>query len=186
MNRTAFIGIAIIAAVLIYYGQKLTRKTMGYLTWDDKTNDIIDTLHPLIRERATKFVNELENKFGIKVRLYYGHRTFDVQKKLYDQGRTPASVAKGEKIVTWAKPGQSYHNYALAFDAVEIKDGKALWNNPNWSTIGEVGKKHGFEWGGLWTKKDLPHFQDRFGRHHTELLAMVNSNTLDDGFVKIT
>ncbi|WP_425593464.1 M15 family metallopeptidase [Aquimarina aggregata] len=35
--------------------------------------------------------------------------------------------------------------------------------------IAQLGKSLGFEWGGDWRKPDKPHFQMRFGKHHTEL-----------------
>ena len=160
---------------------------MGYTTWDDKTNDIIDTLHPKIRQDAINFINELDDKHGIKVRAYFGHRTFTKQQELYDKGRTPESMKKGEKVVTWAKPGQSYHNFALALDVVEILEGKAVWSNTRWSVIGKVGKKHGFAWGGDWAgkKSDRPHFQKTFGKHHTELLAMMNAGVMDGDHLKL-
>lgn len=53
------------------------------------------------------------------------------------------------------------HNYDLAIDVVEIKNGQALWINPRWSEIGAIGKSIGFEWGGDWSgsRNDKPHFQ---------------------------
>ena len=75
------------------------------------------------------------------------------QTELYAKGRTTPG-----QIVTNAKAGESYHNYGLALDVVEIDDGIAVWDT-DWSGISEIGKRNGFEWGGDWTTPDKPHFQ---------------------------
>ena len=79
------------------------------------------------------------------------------QERVYAQGRT----APGD-IVSNARPGDSYHNYALAFDAVPLAY-KSMQNwNPSglyWRQIGAIGQSLGLEWGGSWTREDLPHFQ---------------------------
>jgi peptidoglycan L-alanyl-D-glutamate endopeptidase CwlK len=143
--------------------------------WDDAvTWKRIQSLHPAIRERAKQFI-QAAAKQGIFLRITSGLRTFDEQADLYAQGRT----APGS-IVTNAKPGSSYHNYGLAFDVVEIKDGKGLWDNPRWAQIGAMGKTFGFEWGGDWTSiKDLPHFQYPPGNNPSALLAQYNAGKVD-------
>lgn len=114
----------------------------------------IKLLHPILKIRALKH-KKLCKEVGISLRIYMTRRSMAEQKGLYDQGRT-----KPGKIVTNAKPGYSWHNFDLAYDCVEIKDGKALWNNQNWNKIGELGKKCGLEWGGDWRSfKDRPHFE---------------------------
>lgn len=86
-----------------------------------------------------------------------GTRTFEQQQAIYDQGRTTPGA-----IVTKARPGDSYHQYGLAFDVVPVayknlKD----WNpsGPYWQTIGQIGESLGLEWGGRWSSPDEPHFQ---------------------------
>jgi peptidoglycan L-alanyl-D-glutamate endopeptidase CwlK len=174
------ITIPIIGGVVFF--SLLKSKKMN--TWDSYTNKRIKFLHPLIKDDVTAFINEAARK-GYKLRITVdGHyRSFAKQKELYAKGRT----APG-KVVTSAMPGQSYHNYGLAIDVVEIKNGVPLWSNPNWEQIGRIGEKHGFVWGGRWTKckncPDKPHFQKTFGKHHTDLLAMVkNKQTDSNGYV---
>ena len=78
------------------------------------------------------------------------------QEQVYAQGRTAPGV-----IVSHARPGNSYHNYALAFDAVPTAyKGLPNWNptGPYWRKIGAIGQSLGLEWGGSWTQEDLPHF----------------------------
>lgn len=93
-------------------------------------------------------------KRGIRLRITSAYRTCEEQDALYAQGRT----APG-KIVTYARCGQSKHNHRRAFDVVELRDGKPLWENPNWELIGSLGEKAGLAWGGRWRRRDLPHFE---------------------------
>ena len=136
--------------------------------WDSVTQDKINSLHPSLRKRATDFINALDKDFGIKARIYEGFRHPERQAELYAQGRTTPGA-----IVTFAKPGESLHEYGLAFDLVEIKDNKALWINDNWAKIGELGKSYGFRWGGDFISiKDNPHFEDSQGFTTTQLASM--------------
>ena len=90
------------------------------------------------------------------------YRDFASQNALYAQGRTPESKARGEKVVTNAKAGQSFHNFRVAFDVCPIVNGKASWNDMSlWARIGAHGKKAGLEWAGDWTKfREYAHFQE--------------------------
>lgn len=158
-------------------------------TWDSKSDETIKKLHPKIRESVSSFVNDLNHQ-GIKYRIYSGLRTFDEQATLYGKGRTeqeliavgidPKYSKPSEAKVTNAKPGSSYHNYGLAIDGVEIKDGKAIWNNPNESKIVEAAKKYNLYWGGNFTTlKDKPHFEYQLFGNISQLLALYNQNKLD-------
>ena len=96
-------------------------------------------------------------KEGLGVMVTQGLRTFAEQQRLFNQGRTTPGA-----IVTKAKPGQSYHNFGLAFDFVVVRNGQAVWdqNDKHWRGFVEICKHHGFEWGGDWKSfKDAPHFQ---------------------------
>src|SRR5690349_7601657 len=89
------------------------------------TANKIAELHPEAREPFLNFILEAEQALGITLVVVQGLRTWAQQQAIYDQGRT-----KPGEIVTKAKPGQSYHNYGLAIDAVPYKaDSKTLdWN----------------------------------------------------------
>jgi peptidoglycan L-alanyl-D-glutamate endopeptidase CwlK len=75
----------------------------------------------------------------------------------------------GPRILTYAGPGQSDHNYHHALDATPTRFGRAIWNDegiPNeaeedlklWRFYGEIAKKIGFKWAGDWTKfQEYPH-----------------------------
>jgi hypothetical protein len=144
-------------------------KIINYV-WDKITQSRINGLHPAMRKPVTDFINKVESQLGIKLRITRGLASFDEQAALYAQGRT-----KPGPIVTNAQAGKSFHNYGLAFDVVEIKNGKANWNT-DWNAIADIGKnEYGFYWGGDFKSlKDNPHFQKGFG------------NDIDDLFDKYT
>jgi peptidoglycan L-alanyl-D-glutamate endopeptidase CwlK len=92
---------------------------------------------------------------GVELLVTSTLRTFEEQAELFAQGRT-----KPGKIVTKAKPGESWHNFGLAFDVVPLIAGKAVWDSPRWTEIGALGKAIGLAWGGDFKSfKDLPHFE---------------------------
>ena len=150
-------------------------------TWDKHTDARIKTLHPLVRAKFIQFILKAEKELKKQLRVTSGLRTIKEQNKLYAQGRTMPG-----KIVTNAKGGKSYHNFGLAVDIVEIKNGKALWTNPDWNKISELGKSLGFEWGGDWVSiKDKPHFQVSFGKSTSKLFALYNKGKRDGEYVRL-
>jgi len=126
-------------------------------TWDKITDQRIAGLHPRVRGPAAAFVNDVEAKLGIKLRVTWAHRPIKDQNEIFKQGRT----APGN-IVTKARGGDSNHNYGLAIDVVEMRKGRPNWNT-NWNAIGRIGMSHGFQWGGNWKDPDRPHFEMTFG-----------------------
>lgn len=129
---------------------------------------ILTELHPLVEENKNKLI-ELASDQNIDIVITSGARSINSQNQLYEQGRT----AKGN-IVTYAKGGESYHNYGLAFDyAIRNPDGEIIWDiyydgnkdgESDWFEIAELAKGLGFEWGGDWSNfKDYPHLQMTFG-----------------------
>ncbi|HST45328.1 MAG TPA: M15 family metallopeptidase, partial [Luteimonas sp.] len=140
-------------------------------TGDAATDRRIAALHPEVQATAAQFVNRVEQELGITLRVTQGMRTFAEQNDLYAQGRT----APGD-VVTNARGGQSYHNYGLAIDVVEIRaDGSANWNT-DWEAIGRIGEAMGMEWGGNWTSiVDRPHFQMDFGLSTSQLRQRIDA-----------
>jgi peptidoglycan L-alanyl-D-glutamate endopeptidase CwlK len=132
------------------------------------------SLHPTVEKRKNQLVERVEKK-GIKIVITEGHRTEERQDRLYEQGRSDNG-----NIVTYAKGGESYHNYGLAIDfAVENNDGAVIWDTKydgngngraDWMEIVDVAKELGFDWGGDWENfKDYPHLQMDFGLSIREL-----------------
>ena len=150
-------------------------------TWDKHTDKRILELHPDIRITVAEYINLMESKHGMKVRVTGNpYRTFEEQDELYAKGRT-----KPGKIVTNARAGESYHNYGLAIDVVEIKPYFGYekgYDQSRWSLIGKEGKAMGFEWGGDFkTIVDKPHLQMTFGYSEGQLLALVKKGVLIEG-----
>lgn len=133
----------------------------------------IDFAHPKVRDELREILEECDKRLTgrMKVRYTWILRNNIEQRLLYEQGRT-----RPGKVVTWAKPGESWHNYGLAVDICLIDSvGKmASWDTKtdfdndqkaDWMEVVEVFKARGWEWGGDWprTKRDMPHFQKTFG-----------------------
>lgn len=140
----------------------------------------VKLLHPAVRQLFSDFITECENTLNVTLRVVQGLRTFEEQDAIYAQGRT-----KPGAIVTNARAGSSYHNYGLAVDLVELKDGQANWNF-KYKLLQPIARKYGLTWGADWdndglTKADgdkdehlvdMPHFQMTYGKRWQELLAM--------------
>lgn len=149
--------------------------------------DRISLLHPAIINSATLAYAQAVKETDANVHpiIIQTFRSFEESDKIYQEGRTTPG-----KIVSWAKAGQSYHNYGLALDFALMIDKKLVWDekNPNWLTVVECFKDHGFEWGGDWhNKKDYPHLQKTFGYNWRTLLNFHDKKLFITGtsFVKI-
>ena len=154
----------------------------------------VNTLHPLIREEVRLAVNHINTNIltgGVKMLVTQARRTFLEQGEIYAQGRT-----KPGKIVTKAKPGQSIHNYALAFDFCLVKAGVTIWDttkdfdgdkHPDWMEVVSYFISRGYTWGGDFRSiKDMPHLEKTFGYTWQKLLAKVQAGEIDkDGYVTI-
>ncbi|MFJ5714545.1 M15 family metallopeptidase [Neobacillus sp. NPDC093127] len=132
------------------------------------SNSLPTELHPIVKERTKQLVQQAADK-GIVIVITDGFRSADDQNRLYEKGRS----AEGS-IVTYAKGGESYHNFGLAIDfALKTPSGNVIWDmeydgNKNgkadWTEVVSLAKALGFEWGGDWAKfKDYPHLQMNFG-----------------------
>ena len=85
----------------------------------------IKDLHSLLQPIAREFIERADTILGSdQAFITDGYRSRAEQTKLYAQGRTSLG-----KIVTYAKAGQSPHNYGLAFDIAFRKDGT---NDARW------------------------------------------------------
>lgn len=131
----------------------------------------LDDLHPAVRRRAADFLSRCALA-GIEVIVTSTYRDHEAQAELYARGRT----APGRRV-TNARPGESWHNWRLAFDVVPLRHGKCVWGTAGdgidddptdddtddlelWQRVGEIGEACGLEWAGRWTSfKEFPHFQ---------------------------
>lgn len=162
------------------------------LQWADSiTLNRIDLMHPILREELKNQYLEINTKLPKGIRLRFSHtlRTFQEQNELYAQGRT----TKG-KIVTNAKGGTSWHNYAMAMDIVILydKDGNGTFETASWDEdkyfmmVVNYFKSKGWFWGGDFRSfKDSPHFEKTFGLSISQALTKYNAgDTITDNGVK--
>ena len=146
-------------------------------TWDRYTNRRIGKMHPDARHTVAQFINTAQEQ-GYYLRITETYRTVQRQNELYAKGRT---TPKRGKTVTKARgmPKSSIHQFGIAFDCVEVKNGKDVrtrkrfnqnvsWGSgfdkryprSRWFEIGEIGKSFGFVWGGNFRGFfDGPHFE---------------------------
>jgi peptidoglycan LD-endopeptidase CwlK len=136
----------------------------------------VTDLSPAVRVKCLSFLDRCQ-LLGCPVRVVQTLRTLEEQEAVYQKGRTrpgepchhwlpprvrPVGSCRVHPLgatVTKAKPGESAHNYGLAFDvAFETDGGGVSWEGP-WDTVGGLGEHFGLEWGGRWTTPDRPHFQ---------------------------
>ena len=131
---------------------------------------------------------------GLEVLIYCTRRSSEDQAKLFRQGRHLWEIEgraedlrrlylrpdladiligvgpqKGKRVVTWAGPGQSLHNYGEAYDGCPMFGGKPVWDDTDdesrrlWSLYGRLAVECGLEWAGNWSagKREMPHCQSR-------------------------
>ncbi|MED4634283.1 M15 family metallopeptidase [Peribacillus frigoritolerans] len=107
-------------------------------------------MNPVVNETILEVV-KLAYEAGIFVQITAGYRSFREQHELYERGRTN----KSKPIVTYARGGQSLHNYGLVVDFVILSDDgkRALWTR-----VAAIAKSLGFVWGGDFELfRDFPH-----------------------------
>lgn len=118
----------------------------------------LNELHPSVRQSAIDAYTEAckVTPVGVHPLITETLRSYERSNELYAQGRT-----KPGSIVTNAKGGSSWHNFALAIDFVLVINGKMSWVvDENWMKVIKVFQKHGWK-SGLYfnTIKDAPHFE---------------------------
>lgn len=146
-----------------------------------RIEDLDPRLQPLVHEHI-----EACRKRGVDLLIYCTLRSVEEQAILFRRGHTASSVRtkmwqleqegfpKLAKILedvgpqpmgptaTKAGPGQSFHNYGLAYDCCPLVGGKPIWdsNAPEYRIMGEEGKRIGLDWAGDWrTFQEFVHFQ---------------------------
>ena len=152
--------------------------------------DLQDHINEMARSLLDRCADE-----GLEILIYCTLRPLEEQAKLFRQGRSLRQIrAKAEELrnrwarpdladllldvgpqsgrrVTYAGPGQSMHNYGLAFDAVPLSGGKPLWQTTKpedkamWELYGSLGVEQGLEWAGNWSRfREFPHMQEEGAR----------------------
>jgi len=149
----------------------------------------IEDLEFGLRSRVRAMVRDLEEE-GITLLIYCTFRSPEEQARLYRQSRSRDEIdVKVRKLedrgfkffadilvgvgpqkgflgrhVTFAGPGESFHQYRLAADGVPIIEGKCGWSKTiykkQWEAYGKAARKHRFFWAGDWKGfQEFPHIQ---------------------------
>ncbi|MBO0961387.1 M15 family metallopeptidase [Neobacillus sp. MM2021_6] len=192
MGNSIYLFLLVLTAILlfIFFDKEINPFT-------DSTNTRSDSypteLHPIVKERSNQLIQQSAKK-GIVIVITDDFRSAEDQNRLYEKGRT----ANGT-IVTYAKGGESYHNFGLAVDfALKTPSGDIIWDrqydgNKNgkadWNEVVEMAKVLGFEWGGDWADfKDYPHLEMNFGLSIADLQngdrpagTSMTADTIKDG-----
>lgn len=125
------------------------------------SNNLMD-LEVVTRDLCSKWLQACA-AVGLQVKVTETFRSLDQQMKDYAQGRTTPGA-----IITKAKPGQSAHNYGMAFDfcfvGKTLKECYPSESDPRWLQAGQLGENLGLTWGGPNGKGDKftfdrPHFE---------------------------
>lgn len=123
---------------------------------------------PVLIDRMRQLDVSLQSQ-NVNLRLTNVYRSMAQQAADYDQGRT----APG-KIITHARPGQSWHQFSMAVDCVPMVDGEPDWNieGPNWQKV--FAMLPGI---GLFSGKN---FKDLTDNDHIQLAEIPESPTAED------
>jgi len=158
----------------------------------------LEDLTPDTKRAAVVVVNTCAMD-GFDLLIYCTLRSLEEQAKLFRQSRTLAAIelkmrkfdARGFGYlsaiiedagacsgphVTNAAPGESWHNYAEAWDAVPVVNGKLIWKYADapkqWQQYGQAVRDAGLEWAGDWTRfKERAHAQLRKGSNPLKVFS---------------
>lgn len=166
----------------------------------ERNDAIIAELDESIVDPAYIVVEACKKK-GIDILIYCGYRSLEDQAIAYRSTRYTAQIyAKMESLIargfqecadalqvvgpqsgllnehiTGAAPGESWHQYRLAWDAVPIVGGKLIWAkyDRSWSVYGNECLRAGMEWAGNWIGKykESPHAQHGPGSNPLKTLS---------------
>lgn len=120
----------------------------------------IEDLEPDVADKCRAFVNACALQ-GVDILITSTYRDRASQAALYAQGRT----APGARV-TNAGPGDSFHNWRVAFDWVPLVHGKPAWDDvATFRRCGVIAESLGLEWAGRWHSfPEMAHCQDTGGR----------------------
>ncbi len=141
---------------------------------DRDTEIKLGCICPDFAERWKWVRDQMWQIHGRQIRITEGLRTFAQQWDVWNQGRLKDKdgswvICDMKKVVTYAKPGESYHQYGLAVDScfsggdpylmkIARSDAQTLWNQ-----FGLLCGNKGLTWGGSFKHPDQPHCEITYG-----------------------
>lgn len=143
---------------------------------DSITQERLDVVFPDLAASWREVQADFFKNHSLQLRVACGTRTFAEQWAVYSLGRTKGDdgiwvITDIKKVVTYAQPGLSFHQYGLAIDSIVFGQDPYLAKLPKadsdalWLDYGATCKKHGLVWGGDWSgsKNDRPHCENSYG-----------------------
>ena len=129
------------------------------------TSRSLDDLAPFVKVKALDHIKRCRDA-GIDLLIYCTYRDTEAQNELYKHGRTISGA-----VLTFAKGGDSWHQWRVAYDCVPVRNGKPIWTQNNdadrllWERVGAIGEACGLQWSGRWTgaMREMAHFEDTKG-----------------------
>jgi peptidoglycan LD-endopeptidase CwlK len=114
--------------------------------------DRLAGLHPALLAAVARLAQHAD------LAILSGRRSLEEQRAIYAMGRDGQGRIVGP-VATYAKPGQTPHNWGLAVDMVPVPQ-----NTATLRALGAEGEREGLEWGGRWVELfppagDVAHFQ---------------------------
>lgn len=147
----------------------------------------LNLLWPVFKSKVEAGLKSYRNEQAVKggllqIDVFETWRSMDRMCELWKQGRETDG-----KIVTYSKPGHSWHYFGLAVDIV-FRDPRTK----NWSWLGDWEKvaphfvAQGLEWLGQGPKfVDKPHFELTGGMKVSEALAMQQASGLQAVWLEV-
>lgn len=141
-------------------------------------------VYPDLAVRWRRVAEDMWGAHRRALRVSEGIRSLEAQAALYAKGRTTPGA-----IVTYSKPGESFHHYGLALDSCFLGADPFLEKEPRaelyWREYGRFATAHGLTWGGGWSRfVDRPHVQLAYGLTLTQIKEIYSYKGLDSVWAK--
>jgi peptidoglycan L-alanyl-D-glutamate endopeptidase CwlK len=169
--------------------ERLLGKSWGYGSGEPtytqvskRSSDVIKTLLDEVQPYAETLYHVARTE-GIVVEIVNGFRSESDQQKLYDdevEWRRQVDQAERNGVILpfdteilhdYAKPGESLHEFGLAFDVGVFEDNQLLLKSPLYSVVGVLGRGLGLVWGGeLLSNVNAGHFECNLKGYDPETL----------------
>lgn len=159
------------------------------MNYDSSTESKLLSVFPGLASIWRAVAQEMWDLHQVQIKVTEGLRTFSQQWDCWHQGRLKDKggewvICDIRKVVTYAMPGKSFHQYGLAIDSAFMgsdpylstiveKDSQFLWNE-----YGRLCKKHGLVWGGDFKHADRPHCENSYGLSLIELQILYEDKGL--------